>query len=86
MWIHPLHLHRWAAKEAVYKAGAAGRLQFPEIEIVPRAGAAPEVRFHGGSRSMIQDAGVDSVLLSISHDADAGVAVAFATALGAACR
>ena len=77
---------RWAAKEAVVKAWSSTRYGAPEvldpahvdlreIEVVSDAWGRPAVRLHGEvGRSM---AGF-TVLLSLSHDPDADVAIAFA--------
>lgn len=73
-------IHRWAAKEAVYKACNCGRLQFPHLLVVSDGGG-PVVQPSKPALRMMSDAGIHQVLLSISHDADAGLAIAFATAV-----
>lgn len=76
---------RWAAKEAVVKAWSSTHFGHPEvidpahvdlreIEVRSDRWGRPEVRLHGAiARSM----GGYDVRLSLSHDADADVAIAF---------
>lgn len=76
---------RWAAKEAVLKAWSStcfghqevidpGRVDLSEIEVRTDAWGRPAIRLHGAiARSMT---GYD-VLLSLSHDPAADVAIAF---------
>ena len=52
--------HRWAAKEAVYKAFATKRLLFPEIEIVGgNATSAPRVQLHGAAAAEFTNKNVE---------------------------
>jgi holo-[acyl-carrier protein] synthase len=76
---------RWAAKEAVVKAWSStcfghpevidpGSVDLREIEVRTDAWGRPAIRLHGAiARSM---AGYDA-LVSLSHDPDADVAIAF---------
>lgn len=76
---------RWAAKEAVIKAWSSTRYGAPEvidptvldlreIEVVNDAWGRPAVRLHGAVGAALVG---HQVLLSLSHDPDADVAMAF---------
>ena len=76
---------RWAAKEAVLKAWSSTRYGHPEdvdptavdlrdIEVVSDAWGRPAVRLHGAVAAALEG---QQVLLSLSHDPDADVAIAF---------
>jgi holo-[acyl-carrier protein] synthase len=76
---------RWAAKEAVLKAWSSTRYGNPElidpasvdlreIEVVSDAWGRPAVRLHGAVGAALAGR---QVLLSLSHDPDADVAMAF---------
>lgn len=76
---------RWAAKEAVIKAWSSTRYGAPEvidpalvdlreIEVVSDAWGRPAVRLHGAIGAALEG---QQVLLSLSHDPDADVAMAF---------
>lgn len=76
---------RWAAKEAVLKAWSSTRYGGPEvidpasvdlreIEVVNDAWGRPAVRLRGAVAAGLQG---HQVLLSLSHDPDADVAIAF---------
>ena len=65
---------RWAAKEALHKALASSRLQFPEVEVVRGGGGAPAFAFHGAAAAVVAARGVRP-LLSLSHDGDVAVAM-----------
>ncbi len=77
---------RWAAKEAVLKAWSSTHFGGPEvidpasvdlreIEVVSDAWGRPSVRLHGAIAAALKGR---QVLLSLSHDPDADVAIAFA--------
>ena len=76
---------RWAAKEAVLKAWSSSHHGGPEvldpavvdlreIEVVSDAWGRPAVRLHGAIGAALAGR---QVLLSLSHDPDADVAIAF---------
>ena len=70
---------RFAAKEAFFKAVAAGGargLPLREIEIVINAGGVPELRPHGRAALAL---GERKAALSISHDGNYAVAVVMTT-------
>jgi holo-[acyl-carrier protein] synthase len=69
---------RFAAKEAFFKAigtgwGSAGL--WTEIEVVPQAGGAPELRLSGSAAESARERGVRRARLSLSHTADVAAAV-----------
>ncbi len=72
-------LRSWAAKEAIYKACNCGRLQFPDLLVESSAGR-PKLLPEPDAAGMMSAAGIKDVHLSISHDDQAGIAIAFATA------
>ena len=68
----------FAAKEATMKAlgtGWAAGVGFRQIEIVRRDGGAPALALHGAARERALSLGVESLHLSISHDARTAAAV-----------
>ncbi len=67
---------RWAAKEATAKALGCGfgRIDPAHIEIVSRAGAAPELRLRKSARRRAGELGVTSTSVSLSHDGDLAIA------------
>ena len=76
---------RWAAKEAILKAigtGWAKGIHWTDIEILNQAGGKPYVQLNGEAKTICQAAGIQTVLISISHCHE--FATAFATAVGAA--
>ncbi len=77
---------RFAAKEAVFKAlgSGLGGLGWKDVEVVRRGKCPPEILMHGRARELAGRAGIDRVLISVSHDK--GRAIAFAIALGECCR
>lgn len=75
---------RIAAKEAVMKVLGHGwpYVSWTEIEVLPGAAGRPEVRLTGRALGFAEDAGLDGLDVSITHDGDLAIAVA----LGAARR
>lgn len=70
---------RFAAKEALIKAfGGSTGLHWQEIQIVADALGAPSFLLTGESRERQNQLGVDTLHLTISHDA--GAAIAFVIA------
>lgn len=68
---------RFAAKEAAFKALAAGRhsgIGFKDIRVNMLRGI-PELELIGSARSRAMDLGAARILLSISHDKGCAVAV-----------
>jgi holo-[acyl-carrier protein] synthase len=73
---------RFAAKEAVIKAldlGEAG-VSWRDIEVRKQAGGGCGVRLHGRAAELAKGMGIDTLLLSLSHDGDYAGAVVAATA------
>jgi holo-[acyl-carrier protein] synthase len=72
---------RFAAKEAVLKAlgtGLAG-CRFTDIEVISsNVGGPPTVKLSGGAKQVASEKGVDTVLISLSHDRTRAVAFAVA--------
>ncbi|WP_035794599.1 holo-ACP synthase [Kitasatospora mediocidica] len=70
---------RLAAKEAVFKTLRARGQTLPwlGIEILKDDAGAPVVRFSGRAAELVQDAGIEQIDVSITHDEPFAVAVAF---------
>jgi holo-[acyl-carrier protein] synthase len=70
---------RWAAKEAVSKVLGLGvrGIGWTEIEIERLPTGAPAVRLHGRAARRAQQLGMGRIAVSISHEGDYAVAVAF---------
>jgi holo-[acyl-carrier protein] synthase len=70
---------RWAAKEAVSKVLGLGvrGIGWREIEVERLPTGQPAVRLHGRAAARAAQLGMDRIALSISHEADYAVAVAF---------
>ena len=70
---------RWAAKEAVSKVLGLGvrGVGWTEIEIQRLPTGQPAVRLHGRAKRRAEQLGMDRVAVSISHEADYAVAIAF---------
>jgi holo-[acyl-carrier protein] synthase len=70
---------RWAAKEAVSKALGLGvrGIGWTEIEIERLPTGAPAVRLHGRAARRAQQLGMGRIAVSISHEAEYAVAIAF---------
>jgi holo-[acyl-carrier protein] synthase len=70
---------RWAAKEAVSKVLGLGvrGIGWREIEIERLPTGQPSVRLHGRAASRAAQLGMDRVAVSISHESDYAVAIAY---------
>jgi holo-[acyl-carrier protein] synthase len=70
---------RWAAKEAVSKVLGLGvrGIGWREIEVERLPTGQPAVRLHGRAAIRAQQLGMERIALSISHEADYAVAIAF---------
>jgi phosphopantetheine--protein transferase-like protein len=70
---------RWAAKEAVSKVLGLGvrGIGWRDIEIERLPTGQPAVRLHGRAARRAEQLGMSRVALSISHEADYAVAIAF---------
>jgi holo-[acyl-carrier protein] synthase len=70
---------RWAAKEAVSKVLGLGvrGIGWRDIEIERLPTGQPAVRLHGRAAGRAEQLGVERVAVSISHEADYAVAIAF---------
>src|SRR5947208_345261 len=70
---------RWAAKEAVSKVLGLGvrGIGWRDIEIERLPTGQPSVRLHGRAEARARQLGMERIALSISHEADYAVAIAF---------
>jgi holo-[acyl-carrier protein] synthase len=70
---------RWAAKEAVSKVLGLGvrGIGWKEIEVERLPTGQPAVRLHGRAARRAEQLGMTRIALSISHESDYAVAVAF---------
>lgn len=70
---------RWAAKEAVSKVLGLGvrGIGWREIEVERLPTGQPAVRLHGRAAARAGQLGIARIALSISHEADYAVAIAF---------
>lgn len=70
---------RWAAKEAVSKVLGLGvrGIGWRDIEIERLPTGQPAVRLHGRAASRAEQLGMGRIALSISHEGDYAVAIAF---------
>lgn len=70
---------RWAAKEAVSKVLGLGvrGIGWRDIEIERLPTGQPAVRLHGRAAARAEQLGMERIAVSISHEADYAVAVAF---------
>ena len=70
---------RWAAKEAVSKVLGLGvrGVGWTEIEIQRLPTGQPSVRLHGRAARRAEQLGMERIAVSISHEADYAVAIAF---------
>ncbi len=70
---------RWAAKEAVSKVLGLGvrGVGWRDIEIARLPTGQPQVRLHGRAKARAEQLGMDRVAVSISHEGDYAVAIAF---------
>jgi len=74
---------RWAAKEAVMKALGTGWSQgvgWTDLEVNSDASGAPVMKIQGGAKEMMEQLGIQKILISISHCR--AYATATAVALG----
>jgi holo-[acyl-carrier protein] synthase len=70
---------RWAAKEAVSKVLGLGvrGVGWTEIEIQRLPTGQPSVRLHGRAARRAEQLGMDRIAVSISHESDYAVAIAY---------
>jgi hypothetical protein len=70
---------RWAAKEAVSKVLGLGvrGIGWRDIEIERLPTGQPAVRLHGRAEARARQLGMDRIALSITHESDYAVAIAF---------
>ncbi len=70
---------RWAAKEAVSKVLGLGvrGIGWRDIEIERMPTGQPAVRLHGRAADRAEQLGMERIAVSISHEADYAVAIAF---------
>ena len=70
---------RWAAKEAVSKVLGLGvrGIGWRDIEIDRMPTGQPAVRLHGRAAARAEQLGMDRIAVSITHEADYAVAIAF---------
>jgi phosphopantetheine--protein transferase-like protein len=70
---------RWAAKEAVSKVLGLGvrGIGWKDIEVERLPTGQPAVRLHGRAAARAEQLGMDRIALSISHESDYAVAIAF---------
>jgi holo-[acyl-carrier protein] synthase len=70
---------RWAAKEAVSKVLGLGvrGVGWTEIEIQRLPTGQPSVRLHGRAEKRAEQLGMERIAVSISHEAEYAVAIAF---------
>ena len=70
---------RWAAKEAVSKVLGLGvrGIGWKEIEVERLPTGQPSVRLHGRAAQRAEQLGMDRIALSISHESEYAVAIAF---------
>jgi holo-[acyl-carrier protein] synthase len=76
---------RWAAKEAVAKALGSGlrHLGWKDIEVTRSSTGQPEARLTGMAAGVAARRGVSEILVSISHEREYAVAVAYAVGTAA---
>jgi holo-[acyl-carrier protein] synthase len=73
---------RWAAKEAILKALGTGwrrGIAWRDIEVLNEVGGRPVVYVHGGVKKVIEQLGITSIQISISHCRTHAIAMAVAT-------
>lgn len=70
---------RWAAKESVSKVLGLGvrGVGWRDIEILRLPTGAPSVRLHGRAKTRAEQLGMARIAVSISHEGDYAVAIAF---------
>jgi holo-[acyl-carrier protein] synthase len=73
---------RFAAKEAILKAlgiGWTAGVRWQDVQVINDANGKPVARVDGRVRTLIQNAGVTRIHVSLSHDADYAIAQAILT-------
>ncbi|TDW24155.1 holo-ACP synthase [Kribbella kalugense] len=67
---------RWAAKEATMKAigRGIGDIDPLHIEVLSRDGYAPDLRLTGSAHACAEAAGLDTFVVSLSHEVDLAIA------------
>jgi holo-[acyl-carrier protein] synthase len=73
---------RFAAKEAILKAlgvGWAAGVRWRDVQVLNDAKGRPVARVHGRVRSLIEDAGITRIHVSLSHDGGYAIAQAILT-------
>ncbi|HBO46196.1 MAG TPA: holo-[acyl-carrier-protein] synthase [Planctomycetaceae bacterium] len=73
---------RWAAKEAILKALGTGwrrGIAWRDIEVLNETGGRPIVYVHGGVKKVVEQMGITSLQVSISHCRTHAIAMAVAT-------
>ncbi len=68
---------RFAAKEACLKAFGIPRgyvVRWTDIEVLNNSHGRPKVRFHSEAKRLVSHAGVESVIISMSHSKDYAIA------------
>jgi holo-[acyl-carrier protein] synthase len=70
---------RWAAKEAVSKVLGLGvrGIGWRDIEIIRLPTGQPSIRLHGRAASRAEQLGMGRIAVSITHEAEYAVAIAF---------
>lgn len=70
---------RWAAKEAVSKVLGLGvrGIGWKDIEVVRLPTGQPSIRLHGRAAARAEQLGMGRIAVSISHESDYAVAIAF---------
>lgn len=70
---------RWAAKEAVSKVLGLGvrGIGWKDIEIERLPTGQPSIRLHGRAAARAEQLGMERIAISISHESDYAVAIAF---------
>src|SRR5712671_8149697 len=70
---------RWAAKEAVSKVLGLGvrGIGWRDIEVERLPTGQPSIRLHGRAAARAEQLGMERIALSISHESDYAVAIAF---------
>lgn len=71
---------RFAAKEAVFKClGISGKgMRWKDIEILNEASGKPFVKLHGEFLEFSKELGIETVMISLSHSREYGIAYAIA--------
>ena len=74
---------RFAVKEAAFKAmGGGERVALPDIETVIGEGGAPEIVLHGAARTIADEQGITSFLVSLTHSPISAAAAVIALSAG----